>query len=93
MDTLTANQDTTPAGRPVGHEGTRVEIEERSALQGNGFLALGLIALLAAVGAGAVVALGLIGLAERTALAGGRLTHRVTPDHEFVLTAWIPWPT
>ncbi len=37
--------------------------------------------------------LGLIGLAERTALAGGRLTHRVTPDHEFVLTAWIPWPT
>lgn len=36
--------------------------------------------------------LGLIGLAERTALAGGRLTHQVTSDHEFVLTAWIPWP-
>lgn len=36
--------------------------------------------------------LGLIGLAERTALAGGRLTHQVTPEHEFVLTAWIPWP-
>jgi len=37
--------------------------------------------------------LGLIGLAERTALAGGLLTHRVTPGREFVLSAWIPWPT
>ncbi len=36
--------------------------------------------------------LGLIGLAERTALAGGLMTHRVTPEHEFVLSAWIPWP-
>lgn len=36
--------------------------------------------------------LGLIGLAERTALAGGLLTHQVTPEHEFVLSAWIPWP-
>ncbi len=35
--------------------------------------------------------LGLIGLAERTALAGGKLTHRVTDEHEFVLSAWIPW--
>lgn len=36
--------------------------------------------------------LGLIGLAERTALAGGRLTHRVSPEHEFILDAWLPWP-
>ena len=36
--------------------------------------------------------LGLIGLAERTNLAGGRLTHRVSPDREFILSAWLPWP-
>lgn len=37
--------------------------------------------------------LGLIGLAERTALAGGLLTHRVTPEHEFLLSTWLPWPS
>ena len=63
METLAATQDTTPAGRPVGHEGTRVEIEERPALQGNGFLSLGLIVLLLALGGGSVAALGLAGLA------------------------------
>ena len=36
--------------------------------------------------------LGLIGLAERTALVGGRMTHRVTPEREFVVEAWLPWP-
>jgi signal transduction histidine kinase len=36
--------------------------------------------------------LGLAGLAERTELAGGRLTHRVSPGAEFVLEAWLPWP-
>ncbi|QGG41952.1 sensor histidine kinase [Aeromicrobium yanjiei] len=36
--------------------------------------------------------LGLVGLAERTALAGGTLTHRITPERQFVLTAWLPWP-
>jgi signal transduction histidine kinase len=36
--------------------------------------------------------LGLIGLAERTSLAGGRLTHRVSPEREFILSAWLPWP-
>ena len=35
--------------------------------------------------------LGLIGLAERAALAGGQLTHRVTDEREFVLSAWLPW--
>jgi signal transduction histidine kinase len=35
---------------------------------------------------------GLVGLAERTTLAGGRLTHGRTPDGDFSLTAWLPWP-
>jgi signal transduction histidine kinase len=35
---------------------------------------------------------GLIGLAERTSLAGGHLTHGRTPQNEFALTAWLPWP-
>ena len=34
---------------------------------------------------------GLIGLVERTTLAGGRLTHGATADGEFVLRAWLPW--
>lgn len=36
--------------------------------------------------------LGLIGLAERTALAGGKLSHDITPDRGFLLRAWLPWP-
>ena len=36
--------------------------------------------------------LGLVGLSERTALAGGRLQHGVTSDREFTLTVWLPWP-
>ncbi len=35
---------------------------------------------------------GLIGLAERATLAGGRLTHGRGPDGDFVLRAWLPWP-
>ncbi|GAA1608143.1 sensor histidine kinase [Actinoplanes couchii] len=34
---------------------------------------------------------GLIGLAERALLAGGRLDHG-RADDDFVLTAWLPWP-
>lgn len=34
---------------------------------------------------------GLVGLAERATLAGGRLTHWRT-DAEFSLSAWLPWP-
>lgn len=37
--------------------------------------------------------LGLLGLAERVALSGGSLTHQVTDDRQFVVTAQIPWPT
>jgi signal transduction histidine kinase len=36
--------------------------------------------------------LGLVGLTERAALVGGRLTHGVTADREFALTVWLPWP-
>ncbi|MBE1561605.1 sensor histidine kinase [Nonomuraea africana] len=36
---------------------------------------------------------GLIGLAERAELAGGRLEHRRTPEGDFVLKAWLPWRT
>ena len=35
---------------------------------------------------------GLVGLAERASLAGGTLTHGRTPDGDFALTAWLPWP-
>jgi signal transduction histidine kinase len=35
---------------------------------------------------------GLIGLVERATLAGGRLTHGRTPENDFAVTAWLPWP-
>ncbi|PAX84538.1 sensor histidine kinase, partial [Streptomyces albidoflavus] len=34
---------------------------------------------------------GLIGLTERAALAGGRLTHGPRPEGGFRATAWLPW--
>ena len=34
---------------------------------------------------------GLVGLAERTSLAGGRLTHGPTGSGDFRLAAWLPW--
>ncbi|MEU1590666.1 histidine kinase [Micromonospora sp. NPDC005710] len=36
---------------------------------------------------------GLIGLAERAALTGGRVTHHVDAAGRFHLTGWLPWPT
>ncbi|MGV9412507.1 sensor histidine kinase [Nocardia sp. NPDC003693] len=35
---------------------------------------------------------GLLGLAERISLAGGRLDHHRTSDDGYVLTAHLPWP-
>ena len=35
---------------------------------------------------------GLIGLSERTELAGGRLEYGATPEGAFRLWAWLPWP-
>jgi signal transduction histidine kinase len=40
-------------------------------------------------GAGA----GLVGLAERTHLAGGRIAHGPTATGEFRVEAWLPWQT
>jgi signal transduction histidine kinase len=37
-------------------------------------------------------AAGLLGLGERAALAGGRLEHGATPEGDFRLWAWLPWP-
>ena len=37
--------------------------------------------------------MGLVGLAERIALTGGRLEHGRTPAGEFRLWTWLPWPT
>jgi signal transduction histidine kinase len=34
---------------------------------------------------------GLIGLAERATLSGGRLEHGPTPEGEFRVRAWLPW--
>lgn len=36
---------------------------------------------------------GLIGLTERAALAGGRLSHGPAPDGGFTVHAWLPWPS
>ncbi|TDO45918.1 signal transduction histidine kinase [Kribbella sp. VKM Ac-2527] len=36
---------------------------------------------------------GLIGLTERAALVDGRLEHGRTPDGDFRLAAWLPWPS
>ncbi|MCP2330760.1 sensor histidine kinase [Actinoalloteichus caeruleus] len=35
---------------------------------------------------------GLLGLSERVALAGGRLSHHPTSDGGYLLTACLPWP-
>jgi signal transduction histidine kinase len=35
---------------------------------------------------------GLVGLAERAALSGGRLEHRLDEHGDFTLRAWLPWP-
>ncbi|MEV5818731.1 sensor histidine kinase [Micromonospora haikouensis] len=35
---------------------------------------------------------GLVGVAERVSLAGGRLTHGRDETGDFRLTAWLPWP-
>lgn len=35
---------------------------------------------------------GLIGLTERAQLVDGRLEHGRTPEGEFRLAAWLPWP-
>ncbi|MFC5832490.1 sensor histidine kinase [Nonomuraea insulae] len=67
----------------VAVEGTRgkgLSVEVRNALQARYGSRI--------PGAGA----GLIGLTERAELAGGRLEHGATPEGEFLVRAWLPWP-
>jgi signal transduction histidine kinase len=49
----------------------------------------------AAVGAAAIpgTGTGIVGLAERASLAGGRLEHGRTDAGDYRLWAWLPWPT
>ena len=70
---LEATQDPRPAGQPVGHEGTRVDVQERPALQGNGFLALALVVVLLALGGGAVATLSVAGFVAAGVCALGVL--------------------
>lgn len=49
------------------------------------------------VGVGATPAIpgtgtGIVGLAERASLAGGRLEHGSTPSGDYRLWVWLPWP-
>ena len=66
-------QDPRPAGQPVGHDGTRVDIAERPALQGNGFVAVGLVVLLVLAGGGAASTLSVPGLAAGAVCAAAAL--------------------
>jgi signal transduction histidine kinase len=68
---------TTIAGAP--ETGLTVEVLSRRPLQQPGLAEI--------PGAGA----GLIGLAERVSLAGGRLEHGYTGAGDFRLWAWLPW--
>jgi signal transduction histidine kinase len=61
-------------------DGLTVEIRNRWPVDG--------ISTMAIPGAGS----GIIGLAERASLAGGRLEHGRTPAGDFRLWAWLPWP-
>ena len=54
-------EDTAPAGRPVGHDGTRVDIAEHPAWQGNGFVALATALVLALLAAGAALTVSVAG--------------------------------
>jgi signal transduction histidine kinase len=72
--------DVTVAGAPGG--GLEIEIRNR--------LPVGAPAASAEIpGAGT----GIIGLAERASLAGGRLEHGRTDAGDYRLWAWLPWPT
>ena len=46
------------------------------------------------VGAAAIpgTGTGIVGLAERASLAGGRLEHGRTTAGDYRLWAWLPWP-
>ena len=62
-------------------DGLEIEIRNR--------LPVGAVAASGIPGAGT----GIIGLAERASLAGGRLEHGRTDAGDYRLWAWLPWPT
>jgi signal transduction histidine kinase len=64
-----------------GAEGEGLTIEVRNRLPVG-------VAAAAIPGAGT----GIVGLAERASLAGGRLEHGRTSDGDWRLWAWLPWP-
>jgi signal transduction histidine kinase len=71
--------DVVVAGAPG--EGLEIEIRNR--------LPVGALAAAADIpGTGT----GIVGLAERTSLAGGRLEHGRTDAGDYRLWAWLPWP-
>jgi signal transduction histidine kinase len=74
-----ATVDVTVAGAPG--EGLTIEVRNP--------LPVGTAALRAIPGTGT----GIVGLAERTSLAGGRLEHGRTDGGDYRLWAWLPWPT
>jgi signal transduction histidine kinase len=74
-----ATVDVSISGAP--EKGLEIEIRNR--------LPVGALAAPADIpGAGA----GIVGLAERTTLAGGRLEHGRTEAGDYRLWAWLPWP-
>jgi signal transduction histidine kinase len=70
--------DVTVGGAPG--DGLTIEIRNR--------LPVGVLRAAEIPGAGS----GIVGLAERTTLAGGRLEHGRTDTGDYRLWAWLPWP-
>jgi signal transduction histidine kinase len=71
--------DVAVSGAP--EDGLEIEIRNR--------LPVGALASVADIpGAGT----GIVGLAERASLAGGRLEHGRTDAGDYRLWAWLPWP-
>lgn len=64
-----------------GHPGAGLTVEVRNPIRVG-----------AAVDRPPVSGFGLIGLAERTALAHGHIEYGRTPERDFVVRAWLPWP-
>ncbi len=69
MSTAQVEQPPVPAGRPVGHAGTRVDISERPAFQANGFAAVAGVVVLAVVAVGGIATTSPAGAAVAVACA------------------------
>lgn len=71
--------------RVAGRPGGEIDVEVRNPAS----LAVPVGPSAGATGSG----LGLVGLAERASLAGGRIEHGRTPDGGFTLRVVLPWPS